>query len=261
VAANAGLTKRDRLQAEKRQLEGEVGRLRERYSEKYPDLVKAQRRLEEVDQQLGELPADAPSSREDSTSEVSATTVRLELIDKDLKRLKAEQAHIQNQIQSYQAKLDAAPLREQQLVELNRNYDASKLHYQALLDKSFNIGMAASLEEKQKGERFTVLDPARAPERPISPRRKLLLSFAVLISMTLPCFVVVLKEMVSARISSETELRSLLPTGVRIVAIIPHIEIAVDRRRGIFLAMAAVGACLLLCVSTAWVLWQMRVLL
>ncbi len=133
-----------------------------------------------------------------SSSEASTTSVRLELIDKDLKRLKIEQSRIQGQMSAYQAKADAAPLREQQLVELNRNYDVSKQHYQALLDKSFNIEMAVSLEQKQKGERFTVLDPAQVPERPVKPRRKMLLCVALLVSLVLPCFVVVGKEMLNS---------------------------------------------------------------
>ena len=43
-----------------------------------------------------------------------------------MERLKGEQNRIQSQIAAYQAKIDAVPLREEQLVELTRNYDISK---------------------------------------------------------------------------------------------------------------------------------------
>ena len=47
-----------------------------------------------------------------------------------------------------------------------------KQNYQALLDKSFSIGMAADLEQKQKGERFTVLDPAQVPQKHVNTESK-----------------------------------------------------------------------------------------
>jgi polysaccharide biosynthesis transport protein len=252
------LTRRGRLEAEKRQVESDLRHLREAYSERYPDVIKGERRLKEVTAELNSLPADTASDHADSTSEASTTSVRLELIDKDLKRLNREQSRIQSQISTYQAKVDAAPLREQQLVELNRNYDVTKQHYQALLDKSFNIEMAVSLEQKQKAERFTVLDPAQVPEKPVKPRRKVLLAVAVLFSLALPCLVVVGKEMLNATITTEVELKALVPSRVRIVGLIPRIETRSDRRRNILVGSAAVLASFLLCASSVWVVWQMR---
>lgn len=251
-------TKRGRLEAEKRQVESDLRHLRENYSERYPAVIKSERRLAEVTAELNALPADTANGTNYSTSEASTTSIRLELIDKDLKRMKAEQGRMQSQISSYQAKADAAPLREQELVELNRNYDVSKQHYQALLDKSFNIEMAASLEQKQKAERFTVLDSAQVPEKPVKPRRKVLLLMAAVFSLGLPCLVVVGKDMLKATVSTEVELKSLLPNRVHIVGLIPRIETQSDRRRSVLVGSAAVSACLLLCASSAWVVWHMR---
>jgi polysaccharide biosynthesis transport protein len=260
-APEVTLTKRGRLEAEKRQVESELRRLRETYSDKYPDVVKSERRLQEVTAELSSVPEDFVTDNSGSSSEASTTSVRLEIIDKDLKRLKIEQSRIQGQMSAYQAKADAAPLREQQLVELNRNYDVSKQHYQALLDKSFNIEMAVSLEQKQKGERFTVLDPAQVPERPVKPRRKMLLCVALLVSLVLPCFVVVGRDMLNSTIKTDVELKSLIPNRVRILGQIPRIEAISDRRRRVRLGLVAVLASILLCAYSAWLVWQMRALL
>ena len=255
------LTRRGRLEMEKRQTETELQHLRETYSERYPDIVNLRRRLDEITAELSSLPPDTADAKDGATTEASATTVRLELIDKDLNRLKEEENRIRGQIASYQAKIDAAPLREQQLVELNRNYDVSKQHYQTLLDKSFNIGMAASLEQKQKGERFSVLDPARVPEKPVKPKRKLMLALAALCSLAFPCLCVIGKEILSASIHTEAELKSMIPPGVRIIGLIPRIETSANRSREIQTGLTALLLCFLLTASTAWVLWQMRPLL
>ena len=257
----APLTKRGQAEADKRQVESELRGLRESYSERYPDVIKLKRRLQELTAELDSLPQDQVDSAGDHGTEVSSTSVRLELIEKEQKRLKAEQARISSQMSAYQAKLEATPLREQQLVELTRNYDVSKQHYQTLLDKSFNIEMAASLEQKQKAERFTVLDSAQVPEKPVKPRRKALLLLAAFFSLALPCVVVITKNTLGAKISTETELKAMIPKGARIVALIPRIETAADRRGKMFVAVTAVLMCVLLCASTAWLVWQMRPLL
>ena len=251
------LTKRARLELEKQQVEVELQHLRAGHSDRYPDIVNLKRRLEDITSQLNSIPPDV-SADGSASAEVSATSVRLELIDKDLKRLKGEQARIQSQIDAYQAKVDAAPLREQQLVELTRNYDVSKQHYQTLLDKSFNIEMAASLEQKQKGERFTVLDPARVPEKPVKPRRKLLLAFSTLLSLALPCLFALGKEVWKNAITTEAELKSLIPSGVRIVGLVPKIQTPANRRRALQTSVVAIVISLVLCASTAWLVWQIR---
>jgi polysaccharide chain length determinant protein (PEP-CTERM system associated) len=260
-AADVSQTKRDRLETEKRQVESDLRRMREAYSDRYPDVIKLRRRLDELTSELGSLPADPQKAPEEPSTEVSSSAVRIELIDKELKRLKDEQVRLQSQISAYQSRIDATPLREQQLVELTRNYDVSKQHYQTLLDKSFNIEMAASLEQKQKAERFTVLDPAQVPEKPVKPRRKPLLLVALLLSATLPCIFVVGKELLGAKVTTEAELRSLIPHGARIVGRIPRIETAADGRRTVLAGFATAVACLIFCASAFWIIWHMRPLL
>jgi len=250
---DVNLSDRERLELEKRQLEVTIEQLRTRYSEVHPDVVKATRRLEEINAQLQSLPEDATTK--------SSTAVRVELMDNEMKRLKAEQNRIQAQIEAYQGKVDATPIREQQLVELTRNYDISKQHYQALLDKSFDIGVATDLEQKQKAEQFKVLERALVPEKPVKPRRKLLIPVAGLAAFGFSIFCVLARKMLSPAIQTETELKSLLPAGVRIMAQIPRIEIPSETRRRRRLAIFAFVVCFVLCLALARVIWEIRPLL
>jgi len=263
AAAPPSLSERETLQLEKRQLEATIQQLKEHYSDLYPDVVRAKRRVDELDQQLMTLPRDeAPAGNPDAkTGEESANAVRLELNDKEMKRLKDERNHLQSQIDAYQAKVDAAPLREEQLVELSRNYEISKQHYQTLLDKSFNIDMAADLEQKQKGERFTVLDPAQIPEKPVKPRRKLFIPMAAMFAFGLCIVTVLAKETLNPSIRTEVELKSLLPAGVKVMGLIPRIETTSDVRWQHLWTVLASLACILLCLSEAGVLWSIRPLL
>lgn len=254
------LTERGRAELEKRQLEVNLQHLRERYSDSYPDVVTATRRLEEINTRLESLPPD-PVDHTSDTNKPSATAVRLELIDREMKKLKAQQDHIQSQIADYQTKLDDVPLRDEQLVELTRNYDISKQNYQTLLDKSFSIDMAADLEQKQKGERFTVLDPAQVPEKPIKPPRKTLIPLFGLVALFISIFFVLAREALSPAIKTETELKSLLPNGARIIGLIPRIEIAADARRDHRWAISASLISALLCLVLIRIIWQIRLIL
>jgi len=257
---NVELTQRERLELEKRQLEANIEKLREHYLDRHPDVVRAARRLEELKDRLNSLPTDpaANPERNGKEGEESVAAVRLEIIDKQMRKLEADQNQIQSQIESYQAKVDAAPIREQQLVELTRNYDISKQHYQALLDKSFNVAMAADLEQNQKAERFRVLDPAQVPIKPVKPRRKRLIPLSAFLALGLSIFWVLLKEEFSPAIKTETELKSLLPAGVLVWGLIPRIEVPSDVRRGRQWAICASLTCLFLCLALIAVIREIR---
>lgn len=264
ASAHATLSERGALQLEKRQLEATMQQLRAHYSDRYPDVLRTNHRIDELNEQLKALPQDAPADASldgKGDSEESASVVRLELNEKEMNRLKAEQAHIQSQIAAYQAKVDAAPLREEELVELTRNYDISKQHYQALLDKSFNIDMAADLEQKQKGERFTVLDMAQVPEKPVKPKRRVFIPISALFAFGVSILGVLAIQTVNPAIKTEAELRSLLPSSVRVIGLVPRIETPSDVRGQLLWRALASLACVLLSVVEIGVLWRIHSLL
>lgn len=251
------VSERSRLENERRRLETSLQELRARYSDRYPDVIKAQRELDSVNARLAGARPDGVQHLP-KPAEATTASVRLEVIDKELQRLAADQERLRHQVASYQGKVDAAPLREQQLVELNRNYDISKQHYQALLDKSFNIDMAADLEQKQKGERFTVLDSARTPAKPVKPRRMLMMGAGFLSALGLSMLWVVGKNTLSPAIKTELELKDMLPKGVHVVGLVPSIRIAADDERERRTSLLATAACVLMCLMVAAMIWHMH---
>lgn len=255
------LTERGRLESEKHELETTIQQMRGHYSERYPDVVRATRRLREISDQLKFLPEDPPDLPPNTTKQDLTVSVRLELIDKEMKRLQNEQDRIQSEIATYDRKIGSAPLLERQVVELTRDYDSSKQHYQSLLDSTFNIAMAADLEQKQKAERFTVLDLAQVPQKPTKPRRKLLIALSGLVALGLSFLGVFVKDMINPAVKTEMELKSLLPKGIRIFGEIPLIEIVSDARRQRRLEISAFVVCVFLCLALIRVIWGMRLLL
>jgi uncharacterized protein involved in exopolysaccharide biosynthesis len=116
-------------------------------------------------------------------------------------------------------------------------------------------------KEKQQAERFTVLDVAEVPEKPIRPRRKLLILLSSSVAFGLSIFCVLAKDRINPAVNTEMELNTLLPKGARIMGLIPRIEITSDARRDRRLTIFATIVCLLLCLALISVIWKMHLVL
>jgi polysaccharide biosynthesis transport protein len=232
------LTTRAQLEQQQRTLQAQLLELQRRYTDAYPAVVDTRSRLQRINEQLQALPPDPPVVVvHDNTS----ASLRLEILDKEFKRLSEEQRRITAQINSYRNKVDAVPVREQEMAQLNRDYSVSKEHYQSLLDKTFSAQMAADLEQKQVGEHFTVLDAAVIPEKPFKPERRLLLPIVLLSALTLSISLAYAKDMISDSPRMERDLRNLLPANVPVLATVPKLTGTADRRRAIqFVAVSIV---------------------
>lgn len=92
----------------------------------------------------------------------------------DVKTRQAEMARLEQQLSAEQAKLERLPVNEQEFISVTRDYDISRRAYEDLLSKSYTANTAEDMEKKQKAERFAVLDIARLPEKPSSPRREII---------------------------------------------------------------------------------------
>ena len=243
------VTERAKLETERRQLRARLQDLQNRYTSAHPEVLDTASQLQHVEERLKALPPDPPLVAE--VQDNTAVTVRLQLIDREAKRLTDEQQRLTVQMASYRAKVDAVPVREQEMAELNRNYSVSKDHYQSLLDKTFSAGMAADLEKKQQAEHFTILDLAQVPEKPFKPRRGLMFPGAVLAALALSLGLAYLKDMMNSTVKFERELKTLLPASVPLLAVVPELKAAADRRRSVMFAVIAVIICLAGCALEA----------
>lgn len=138
-------------------------------------------------------------------------------VNAELKARQAEQKKIISDEESVEARLRRLPMREQEMAQVTRDYEMSKANYKSLQDKIFAADMATEMERRQKSERFTVLDPAQVPEKPVSPNRPLFLGLgfmgAVAFSIGLWLFMGIRKN----KFLGEWE----LPEGVAVLGRIP----------------------------------------
>ena len=149
--------------------------LKLRYTPDHPDVRAVERIIielkEKAEQEANRSPDETPSRAATAEEQVRQKRLRdlqaeLDVIDHQLSVSEAEEKRLREVIASYGRRVEAAPSRESELIELTRDYQVLKTSYDTLLAKREDSKVAADLERRQIGEQFRILDPAPLPARP-----------------------------------------------------------------------------------------------
>ena len=158
-----------------------------------------------------------------------------------------------SQIATYQRRLEMTPKREQELALITRDYETTREMFRQLLAKRGEADIAAELEQRQKGEKFRVIEQARLPERPAGPNRLRLLIVGFVLALGAAGVAVVLAEQVDTSYRRAEEVRAT--AGVPVLSTIPRIVTEDDRlhaARQRRMALAAVAVGLLAVMGTSF---------
>ena len=218
--------------------------LRVRYNDNHPDVVRMRADIEKLKQiearqqaaSSGDSAKDAPAKPGAKTDppltrepaefahtreQIAGLKAQIKGSDKELEDRKTEQQQILRDLGVYQQRLERLPVREQEMARVTRDYEMSKENYKSLLDKKMAADMSLQMETRQQSERFTVLDRAQVPEKPIKPKRPLLYSGAVGLGLALALLIGFGAELRQNVVLGEWE----LPPGTPILARLPYIEV------------------------------------
>jgi polysaccharide chain length determinant protein (PEP-CTERM system associated) len=127
----------------------------------------------------------APSPEPDPTTEelIAQHKEQFSETQSEVRGLKEEIVNLKEEIALYQKRIQETPKKEQEMVNLNRDYNLMMGQFQSLLNKKYDAQLAENLERKQQSEQFMVLDPARLPEKPSKPNRNGLLAMGALMGL------------------------------------------------------------------------------
>jgi polysaccharide biosynthesis transport protein len=251
-------TERGRLLQEKSRLESELWGLKRQFTNTYPDVIATQQELDNVNAKLAALPAPPPDSPDNYDAN---TQVRLAIINKELERHRQEQAALQQQIATYQGKVDEVPVLETQMTELTRNYETSRQYYQSLLDKTLSAGMSQDLERKQQAERFIILDEAKTPAKPIQPQRLPIMAATVPLAFFIVSAVVLVVCFLLGKVRSDDEVRMMVPAKTLVLGTIPPIESRADAGLHKLLILQSTIVFALICTALIFFLHKVKPIL
>ena len=175
-------------QARVLQLQRELTEARAMYTEKHPEIQRLQ-------EELAKARKEAASERERPEDERLAGLqldpgYRQLLADRETARLRVRElqraeSQMRAQVAAYQSRIEAAPMVEQQLASLQREYDLEKQQYAQLSGKLQAAELAESLERRRGSEQFKVLYAAYLPRTAESPNVPRLLLVGLLLGVAL----------------------------------------------------------------------------
>ncbi len=246
-------------------LRAELTGLLARYTDEHPEVKRTRKTIAGLEAKLKSM---APSTGENSNGEQQGTLPvadkqipQLELQLRDISismaQLKKEAAEIKKQIEIYQKWIAAAPVREAEWANLTRDYQQLNKHYQDLVTKSLEAESAESLEKKQKGSQFRVIDPARLPEKPFKPDFIRIMAVALALGLGVGGGIAFTLEYLDTSFKEAHDLESYLQLPV--VCSVPLVNTIREKRqariKGVFwtLCFLAVLAGLL---TTMLLLWR-----
>jgi polysaccharide chain length determinant protein (PEP-CTERM system associated) len=151
-------------------LRNELAALEAKYTPSHPDVVRLKKMIETLEASESKQGAADPAGKPAGLSKAEQALVQqLRDIDLDIASTKAEMRRAQGETAVYQKRVEDTPKREQELFSIQRDYENLKSLYDSLLKRKLEADIAVSMEKKQKGEQFRVIDPAKIPTYPVDP--------------------------------------------------------------------------------------------
>jgi uncharacterized protein involved in exopolysaccharide biosynthesis len=154
-------------------------------------------------------PKSSPPPASDLERDSATAQIRSQLEANRLEIASAigEQKRLEAQIADYQQRLNLTPVREQQLSDVLRNYDLSKQNYADLLSKKTQSELATSLQKRQQGQQFRIVDAPSMPSKPFSPKRVKIVLGGMAVGVGLGAALAVLAEARDHSFRDEKDIR------------------------------------------------------
>lgn len=219
-------------------LSAELRVLRQKYTSDHPAVQALENEIAEIKREEAEDQSAANASKSatdealnpfenspelvQSKERIAGLRAQIEVAKHQIETLDQQRQQLASAVANCQARINRLPLVEQQMASLKRNYDESATNYNSLLQKTIAAGIATDMEHSQKSEQFTVIDPARAPEKPENSKRVSIAAGGSVGGLVLSLLVGFVLEFRKRQFLGEWE----LPAGSVVLGRIPVIEIA-----------------------------------
>ncbi len=157
-------------------LKDKLSKAKQKYSADHPEVISIQKSVAAVERglQAASLSSSGHSTRLSSAPDnpryVSLKT-QLSAALSNLKSEKAKLAQLNEKLAEYEKRLFQTPAVERDYKLLVRDYEIARKKYNEIKKKQLEASLAVDLESTDKGERFSIVQPAYLPASPERPNR------------------------------------------------------------------------------------------
>ena len=203
--------------------------LKARYSEEYPDVIKTKAEIANLEKKLQtQMKEPAVQEKPDNPAYV-ALAAQLASVQAELRSVKVQIEELDKQRDSLRNALEASPKVEEGYKKLSVERNDTQAKYDDLMKKYMEAKVAYGLEKEQMGERFTLIDPARLPEKAVRPNRPVVLLIGLFLGITSGVGIASLQEASDRSARKSEDLTRSFPFPV--LTEIPEIVTVEDEQR------------------------------
>jgi polysaccharide chain length determinant protein (PEP-CTERM system associated) len=261
---NSTVTSPDTLNKDLLDLRHKLQEARLRYTEDYPDVVELKDKISKMEKLKQDIdseittnekpgkttsdvdPAAAVEVQHGSTSPMMQIQSQLKANRLEIQNYQQHEKKIESDIATYQARLNLTPETEQELADISRGYEESKSNYNSLLQKQNQSQLATSLEQRQQGEQFRILDPPSLSARPSAPNHLLISIAGLMLGFAVGASLTALLEFTNVRVRQEKDLEEAVP--LKVLVGIPHLDAPGEDRSRVLFRRIELGAAVVMAI-------------
>ncbi len=202
------------------------------YKETHPTVRALKRKVEALEKTAeAPIPNSAPTRSAEISKDlvVAKVQAQIEAAKARLISLQEQKRTIQAKMGQLQAQVVQSPQVEKELFGLMRDYENAKSKYEEVKSKQINAKIAENLEQDNKAERFSMLEPPIFPDKPIKPNRKKIVALGIFAAIAAAFTLVALLEMMDKTVKGTDSLMALMQ--MRPLVVIPYITTEGEIRR------------------------------
>ena len=219
----------DPLKKQLSDLKDQLASMQGHYTADYPDVVKLKSDIAALEKKIAGNDVEAKKksaanpdvARAEEPAEIQQLRFQIHQNDVLVREKTQEQDRLKKQLGGIQGRLSISPAVEEEYKQITRDHNTAVKFYEDLLAKKTQSEMATSLERRQQGEQFQVMDPADLPQKPSFPNRPAFAGAGLGLGLALGIGIVFLLELRDKSIRTEADVEQAL--GLPTLASVPLI--------------------------------------
>ena len=221
--ATGGADDADKIAEELKLLNGDLAQKKKKYTASHPDIVALEKKIDSLNKELSlvkKKPVDEYYAEQPDNPLYITIQSQLAGVDSEVTSLKEQKLEVLKKISDIEKSLYKAPQVEREYLVLKRDYQNAVLRYQETKAKQMQADVAKQLESESKGERFTLIDPATLPEKPISPNRPAIVFLGFILALGCSLGFAIVADVISGAVRGARSIQRSL--GALPLSVIPY---------------------------------------
>ena len=227
------------------------------YKDTHPTVRALKRQIENLEKAVTAT-VDEKTDKNDLESEFVLGKIRaqIESAKVRLNSLAQQKKSLQEKNNQLQAQVTQSPQVEKGLSTLMRDYDNAKSKYEEVKSKQLNAKIAENLEQENKAERFSLLEPPTFPDRPIRPNRMKIMALGLVGALAGALALAALLEILEGKLRGLDAVTAAI--NMRPLVVVPYIYTQHELKRKksttryVLLALSLMLLVLLIAVHFLW---------